>query len=431
MDFFKNLADSFVKEVVDPTVSFAEDSARTVAREVVDPTVSFAEDSARTVVREVVDPTVAFVEDSAKTVVREVVDPTVAFVEDSAKTVVREVVDPTVAFVEDSARTVVREVIDPAVAFIETQFQRPRDVIEQEKILDNLLASNGSRFPGDDYHSPDRKNWMSHLSCEKLTLNKIVWPGTHDSATNGIGIDVVTRPLGECQTLSIYEQLVRGTRLLDVRVQEDRYICHGILASYNVDFAIDDVIRFLSETHSEIIILEIRTEYGHKDPPEFESYLTNKLGQFLIHQDDNLFNKSLSEILPKRVICIWKPRESPRPSRGGLLWNSDYLKDNWIDTDLPWTKFQSNMNHLKDQPSISSRRFFYRVENTLTPQADNVVVWVRPVTDRIRRYARLFVSRCIAEGCIDKLQIFSTDFIDEDFVDACVGLTYARINGRI
>ncbi|RID50440.1 hypothetical protein BRARA_H01169 [Brassica rapa] len=419
MDFFKNLADSFVKEVVDPTVSFAEDSARTVAREVVDPTVSFAEDSARTVLREVVDPTVAFVEDSARTVAREVIDPTVSFAEDSAKTVVREVVDPTVAFVEDSARTVVREVIDPAVAFIETQFQRPRDVIEQEKILDNLLASNGSRFPGDNYHSPDRK---------KLD---IVWPGTHDSATNGIGIDVVTRPLGECQTLSIYEQLVRGTRLLDVRVQEDRHICHGILASYNVDFAIDDVIRFLSETHSEIIILEIRTEYGHKDPPEFESYLTNKLGQFLIHQDDNLFNKSLSEILPKRVICIWKPRESPRPSRGGLLWNSDYLKDNWTNTDLPWTKFQSNMNHLKDQPSISSRRFFYRVENTLTPQADNVVVWVRPVTDRIRRYARLFISRCIAEGCIDKLQIFSTDFIDEDFVDACVGLTYARINGRI
>ncbi|CDY58809.1 BnaAnng15330D [Brassica napus] len=388
MDFFKNLADSFVKEVVDPTVSFAEDSARTV---------------------------------------------------------LREVVDPTVAFVEDSARTVVREVIDPAVAFIETQFQRPRDVIEQEKILDNLLASNGSRFPGDDYHSPDRKNWMAHLSVEKLTLNKIVWPGTHDSATNGIGIDVVTRPLGECQTLSIYEQLVRGTRLLDVRVQEDRHICHGILASYKVDFVIDDVIRFLSETHSEIIILEIRTEYGHRDPPEFESYLTNKLGQFLIHQNDNLFNKSLSEILPKRVICIGGGRkyfslsytiflillESPRPSRGGRLWNSDYLKDNWIDTDLPWTKFQSNMNHLKDQPSLSSRRFFYRVENTLTPQADNVVVWVRPVTDRIRRYARLFVSRCIAEGCIDKLQIFSTDFIDEDFVDACVGLTYARINGRI
>ncbi|KAF8095908.1 hypothetical protein N665_0320s0036 [Sinapis alba] len=367
----------------------------------------------------------------ADSFVKEVVDPTVAFAEDSARTVVREVVDPTVSFAEDSARTVVREVIDPTVTFIETQFQRPRDVIEQEQILNNLLTSNGSRFPGDDYHPTDRKNWMAYLSVEKLTFNKIVWPGTHDSATNGIGIDVVTRPLGECQTLSIYEQLVLGTRVLDIRVQSDRHICHGILASYNVDFVIDDIIRFLSETRSEIIILEIRTEYGHKDPHEFETYLTDKLGQFLIHQDDNLFNKPLSEILPKRVICIWKPRESPRPCRGGLLWNSDYLKDDWIDTDLPWRKFQSNMNHLKEQPSVSSRRFFYRVENTLTPQADNPVVWVRPVTDRIRRYARLFISRCVSEGCIGKLQIFSTDFIDKDFVDACVGLTYARINGRV
>ncbi|CAH8306736.1 unnamed protein product [Eruca vesicaria subsp. sativa] len=450
MGFFEDLADSFVKEVVDPTVSFVEDSAKTVVREVVDPTVAFAEDSAKTVVREVVDPTVTFVEDSARTVVKEVVDPTVTFVEDSAKTVVREVVDPTVSFVEDSAKTVVREVVDPTVSFVEdsaetvvreviyptaafiaTQFQRPRDVMEQEAILDKLLASNGSRFPGDDYHPHDRKNWMGNLSIEKLTLNKIVWPGTHDSATNEIGIDVVTRPLGECQTLSIYEQLVLGTRVLDIRVQEDRYICHGILASYNMDVVIDDVVRFLWETHSEIIILDIRTEYGRKDPPEFETYLTVKLGQFLIQQDDNLFNKALSEILPKRVICIWRPRQSPRPSRGGLLWNSDYLKDNWIDTDLPWTKFQSNMNHLKQQPPSSSRRFFYRVENTLTPQADNVVVWVRPVTDRIRRYARLFISRCVAKGCIDKLQIFSTDFIDEDFVDACVGLTHARIEGKV
>jgi hypothetical protein len=28
------------------------------------------------------------------------------------------------------------------------------------------------------------------------------------------------------------------------------------------------------------------------------------------------------------------------------------------------------------------------------------------------------------------LQIFSTDFIDEDFVEACVGLTQARVEGK-
>ncbi|XP_024005858.1 uncharacterized protein LOC18028965 [Eutrema salsugineum] len=377
---------------------------------------------------------VSFANDAAKTVEKDVVNPTVSFANNSARNVQREVIDPAVSFAEDSAKTIRREVVDPTVAFIESQIQRPRDVVEQQQILDNLQASNSSRFPGDEYHSPDRKNWMAHISAEKLPLNKIVWPGTHDSATNGIGDPVVGfigRFLGECQTLSVYDQLVLGTRVLDIRVQEDRKICHGILTSYNVDVVIDDVIKFLSETRSEIIIMEIRTEYGHKDPPEFETYLVDKLGPFLVHQDDNVFHKLVSEILPKRVICIWKPRESPKPSRGGHLWNSDHLRDNWIDTDLPWTKFQSNKDYLKEQAPISSRRFFYRVENTLTPQADNPVVWVRPVTDRIRSYARLFISWCISEGCVDKLQIFSTDFIDEDFVDACVGLTHARIDGRV
>ncbi|CAH8306711.1 unnamed protein product [Eruca vesicaria subsp. sativa] len=317
------------------------------------------------------------------------------------------------------------------LSFFSDQIDKHEAVSEEEKTLNDLEQSEGSHFPGDDYRPSDRKNWMAGLDLEKLTLNKIVWPGTHDSATNDIGIPLVSRPLAECQTLSIYDQLVLGTRVLDIRVQEDRHICHGILNSYNVETVIDDVIRFLSETHSEIIILEIRTEYGHKDPPEFETYLTDKLGQFLIQQDDSLFDKAVSEILPKRVICIWKPRESPKPSRGGLLWNSDYLKDNWIDTDLPWKKFQSNLKHLSEQQPLSTRKYFYRVENTVTPQADNPVVWVKPVTDRIRKYARLFISQCVAKGCGDKLQILSTDLIEEDFVDACVGLTHARIEGKV
>lgn len=129
-------------------------------------------------------------------------------------------------------------------------------------------------------------------------------------------------------------------------------------------------------------------------------------------------------------MCVWKPRKSPQPKHGSPLWSSCYLKDNWIDTDLPETKFESNMKHLSEQPPVTSRKFFYRVENTVTPQADNPVLCVKPVTDRIHPYARLFVMECISRGYGDRLQIFSSDFIDEDFVDACIGLTNARIEGK-
>lgn len=259
---------------------------------------------------------------------------------------------------------------------------------------------------------------------------KIVWPGTHDSATNKIGIRFISRPFAQCQSLSIYNQLAVGARVLDIRVQEDRRVCHGILKAYSIDVVIADVKKFLSETQSEIIILEIRTEFGHEDPPEFDKYLVDQFGEFLIHQDDRVFQKTVAELLPKRVICVWKPRKSPAPKAGDPLWSASHLKDNWIDTDLPSTKFESNLKHLTQQPPVAGRKFFYRVENTVTPQPDNPIVCVRPVTERIHCYARLFIAQAFARGCADKLQIFSTDFIDEDFVDACVGLTHARIEAK-
>lgn len=310
---------------------------------------------------------------------------------------------------------------------ISKQVEKRKSISTEKKTLVDLKESCGCDFPGADYHPSDRKNWMAGLDLGKLTINKIVWPGTHDSATNKIGIPFISRPFAQCQSLSIYEQLVKGARVLDIRVQEDRRVCHGILKTYSVDVVLDEVEKFLSETKSEIIILEIRTEFGHDDPPDFDKFLIEKLGDHLIHQDDHVFDKTVSEVLPKRVICVWKPRKSTAPKKGGPLWSAGYLKDNWIDTDLPSTKFESNLNHLADQPPVSSRKFFYRVENTVTPQPDNPILCVRPVTDRIHGYARLFIKQCCERNIADRLQIFSTDFIDADFVDACVGITKARI----
>ncbi|KAL6963733.1 hypothetical protein U1Q18_034738 [Sarracenia purpurea var. burkii] len=313
---------------------------------------------------------------------------------------------------------------------VSKQVGRRKAISTEKKTLRELQHGAGDEFPGCDYRPPDRKNWMSGLNPEKVHVNKIVWPGTHDSATNKIGIRLISRPFAQCQSLSIYHQLVRGTRVLDIRIQKNRRVCHGILLTYSVDVVINDVKKFLSETQSEIIILEIRTEFGHEDPPEFDKYLEDQLGDFLIHQDDHIFEKTIAELLPKRIICVWKPRKSPQPKAGGALWSGGYLRDNWIDTDLPSTKFESNLKYLGEQPPAAARKFFYRVENTVTPQADNPVLCVKPVTRRIHGYARLFITQCFARGFANRLQILSTDFIDEDFVDACVGLTHARIEAK-
>lgn len=314
---------------------------------------------------------------------------------------------------------------------VSKQTDRRKSVAAEKKILSDLLSTAGDQFPGSDYHAPDPSRWISDLGTpNKLRLSHIVFPGTHDSATDRIGLPFITRPFARCQSLHISAQLAAGARLLDIRIQRDRRVCHGILKSYPVDSVLDQLTAFLDARPSELLILEIRTEFGHEDPPNFPEFLVARLGDRLVHQDDAVFSRALSEILPKQIICVWKPRKEAPPARGGALWSAGYLRDNWIDTDLPNTKFESNMKHLGGQPPVAGRKFFYRVENTVTPQADNPVLCVRPVTRRIQPYARLFISQAFARNIGDRLQVFSTDFIDRDFVDACAGVTRARMDGR-
>jgi Phosphatidylinositol-specific phospholipase C, X domain len=182
-------------------------------------------------------------------------------------------------------------------AQITKQKERRQLVTMQKQAMHTLLNSSGEEFPGSDFHLSDRKNWMESLGSDRLHVYQVVWPGTHDSATNKIGIRFVSRPFAQCQNCSIYKQLVKGTRVLDIRVQQDKRVCHGILATYSVDVVINDVKKFLSETKSEIIILEIRTEFGKEDPPDFDKYLNEQLGKLLFHvkrlSGYNFFSKLL------------------------------------------------------------------------------------------------------------------------------------------
>ncbi|XP_074585613.1 uncharacterized protein LOC141841354 [Curcuma longa] len=310
------------------------------------------------------------------------------------------------------------------------QVQHCKAVAYEKRALRDLLDSCGAAFPGSDYRPADRKVWMSALGPGELRLHQIVWPGTHDSATDAIGIPCITRPFAQCQSFSVYRQLCLGARLLDLRVQKDRRVCHGPLVSYPVDRVLDDVERFLAETKHELVVLELRTEFGHEDPPDFDKFLVERLGDFLIPHDEAVFAKTVAEVLPRRVVCVWKPRKAPPPPAGGLLWGPQCLRDHWMDTDLPLTKFENNMRRLGEQKPAAERGYFYRVENTATPQADNPVVCVRPVTRRIRGYARLFIAQAFEKGIADRLQVLSADFIDGDFVNACAGLTLARMQGK-
>lgn len=306
------------------------------------------------------------------------------------------------------------------------QIAKQIDVMEEEKQLALMEEAEGTSFPGSSYMHPNHREWMATLPLDEITARDIVWPGTHNSATNKIGIPCISRPFVQCQKLSIYEQLVLGVRVFDIRVQKDQKVCHGFFCTYNVDVVLNDIKRFLAETSCEVILLELRTEWKQIDPLDFDKFLISFFGSQLIPQNEKLLDKPLRELLPGRIFCIWKPKQARPPLPGSPLWSETYLKDDWIDTDLPFTKFLSNLDYLTKQEPNAVRPYFYRVENTATPQNSGPIVCVYPVTNRIRCYARLFLAEVFRRGLSDRLQVFSEDFITDDFVDACIGVTVYR-----
>lgn len=74
---------------------------------------------------------------------------------------------------------------------------------------------------------------------------------------------------------------------------------------------------------------------------------------------------------------------------------------------------------------VSRRNYFTKIDNTLTSPRQTIHM----LNELISPFARLFVSRAFNDGVENSLQIFSTDLIKDDFVDACIGATHGRING--
>jgi hypothetical protein len=99
------------------------------------------------------------------------------------------------------------------------QISRQIQVVVEEQELQSLEEARGTAFPGSNYKHPNHKEWMATLDLDEVTAPDVVWPGTHNSATDRISVPFLSRPFFQCQKLSIYEQLVRGVRVFDIRVQ--------------------------------------------------------------------------------------------------------------------------------------------------------------------------------------------------------------------
>lgn len=163
--------------------------------------------------------------------------------------------------------------------------------------------------------------WMTTDIDRNLPLNELTIPGSHDSLTYHWDqkfnpFEITVSYWAKTQSLTIYEQLLAGTRYFDVRIIFDReqntwYGIHGDYVNKNVTYesALEELAEFCKLYPKEIIIwnLDVKKSDGRFPKELHEKYLD----QWVISYEPKGFGESV-ESLNKRgqVIFVTQNSES-------------------------------------------------------------------------------------------------------------------------
>ena len=151
--------------------------------------------------------------------------------------------------------------------------------------------------------------WQSFIK-DDAKLNKIVIPGSHDAACNGM------MPLSRTQGHDIYDQLIGGARYFDLRVTkkgDDLVIFHSIIKGMKFDKVLNDLNRFFDENPTEFVILDFQ-KLGKGVNNEVIDAITSQLdmSKAMLKSDfKEIENTTIGEIREKGInfVIIWTDEE--------------------------------------------------------------------------------------------------------------------------
>ena len=158
-----------------------------------------------------------------------------------------------------------------------------------------VLLSAGLGFTGalkQKSNNTDYSAWMKGLD-DNTSLRNINMPGSHDTmALYSIG-DLA----GQCQSLSLEDQLNLGVRFLDIRLKEDKNelkAVHGFIDQRASFASITNTIEnFIAANPSETIIISVKEE---ADPSKSDISFDESLKGYL-NKDIYYLNNSLPNTL--------------------------------------------------------------------------------------------------------------------------------------
>ena len=167
-----------------------------------------------------------------------------------------------------------------------------------------VLLSVGLGFTGllrQRSNSTQYSAWMKNIN-DSTSLRDINMPGSHDT----MALYSIADLAGQCQTLSLKDQLNLGVRFLDIRLKEDHNklkAVHGFIDQRASFESVTGVVEeFLKVNPSEMIIMSIKEEADPSNSDlSFEEALKPYLNKDVYYLENDIPN-SLGEVRGKAIL---------------------------------------------------------------------------------------------------------------------------------
>lgn len=144
-------------------------------------------------------------------------------------------------------------------------------------------------------------DWMKRLD-DNLSLREVNMPGSHDT----MALYSIADLAGQCQSLSLEEQLNLGVRFLDIRLKEENNklkVVHGFVDQKATFKQVTEVVEnFLSNHTNEFLIMSIKEEAKSSGSTlSFEDCLKTYLGSDK-YLKDTLLPEKVGDVRGKVVL---------------------------------------------------------------------------------------------------------------------------------
>lgn len=134
-------------------------------------------------------------------------------------------------------------------------------------------------------------DWMSKLD-DNVSLRTINMPGSHDT----MALYSIADLAGQCQSLSLHDQLNLGVRFLDIRLKEDHDKLKAVHGFIDQKVSFEKITKtiedFIAKNPSEFIIMSVKEEADPSNSEiSFESALKSYLNKDIYLKDNELPSK--------------------------------------------------------------------------------------------------------------------------------------------